>query len=52
MATLRKSLTTFDGVALLIGITIGSGIYSTPYLIAGYFGSFSGVLVTWLVVSV
>lgn len=51
MTTLKKSLTTFDGVALLIGITIGSGIYSTPYLIAGYFGSFSAVLTTWLVVS-
>ncbi len=50
--TLRKSLTTFDGVALLIGITIGSGIYSTPYIIAGYFESFSGVIVTWLVVGV
>jgi len=52
MAELRKALTTFDGVSLLIGITIGSGIYSTPYLIAGYFGSYSGVLTTWLVVSV
>ncbi|NNE47457.1 MAG: APC family permease [Rhodothermales bacterium] len=48
--TLRKSLTTFDGVALLIGITIGSGIYSTPYIIAGYFSSFGGVILTWLIV--
>ncbi|NNE34669.1 MAG: amino acid permease [Rhodothermales bacterium] len=47
---LRKSLTTFDGVALLIGITIGSGIYSTPYIIAGYFSSFGGVMLTWLIV--
>ena len=47
---LRKSLTTFDGVALLIGITIGSGIYSTPYIIAGYFSSFGGVILTWLIV--
>ncbi|MEQ9104105.1 MAG: APC family permease [Rhodothermales bacterium] len=51
MTELRKALTTFDGVALLIGITIGSGIYSTPYLIAGYFGSYTGVVATWLVVS-
>ncbi len=49
---LRKSLTTFDGIALLIGITIGSGIYSTPYLIAGYFDSFSGVIATWVIVGI
>ena len=48
--SLRKSLTTFDGVALLIGITIGSGIYSTPYIIAGYYTSFVGVLFSWLAV--
>lgn len=49
---LRKSLTTFDGIALLIGITIGSGIYSTPYLIAGYFDSFSSVIATWVIVGI
>jgi len=52
MAELRKQLTTFDGIALLIGITIGSGIYSTPYLIAGYFPGYTQVIMTWLVVSV
>jgi len=51
MAELRKELTTFDGIALLIGITIGSGIYSTPSIIAGYYSSYSGVLITWLIVS-
>ncbi len=51
MADLRKDLTTFDGIALLIGITIGSGIYSTPYLIAGYFGSYTQVMTTWLIVA-
>ncbi|MBT3449740.1 MAG: amino acid permease [Bacteroidetes Order II. Incertae sedis bacterium] len=51
MSELRKDLTTFDGIALLIGITIGSGIYSTPYLIAGYFGSYSEVMITWFVVA-
>ena len=50
--SLRKSLTTFDGIALLIGITIGSGIYSTPYLIAGYYASFLGVIVTWGIVGI
>jgi len=51
MAELRKELTTFDGIALLIGITIGSGIYSTPSIIAGYFDSYFQVIATWLVVS-
>ena len=50
--SLRKSLTTFDGIALLIGITIGSGIYSTPYIIAGYYESFLGVITTWGAVAV
>ena len=50
--SLRKSLTTFDGIALLIGITIGSGIYSTPYIIAGYYESFLGVITTWGVVAI
>ena len=50
--SLRKSLTTFDGIALLIGITIGSGIYSTPYLIAGYYHSFLGVITTWGIVGI
>ncbi len=49
---LRRSLRLFDGVALLIGITIGSGIYATPYLIAGYFASFTGLILTWIVVGV
>ena len=47
---LRKSLRTSDGVALLIGITIGSGIYSTPYLIAGYLDSYVAVMTCWVVV--
>ena len=27
MATLKKTLNRFDGIALLVGITIGSGIF-------------------------
>jgi APA family basic amino acid/polyamine antiporter len=49
-AQLRRSLRTFDGVALLIGITIGSGIYSTPSLVARYFVSFASDMATWLAV--
>ncbi|MDE2997367.1 MAG: APC family permease [Bacteroidota bacterium] len=51
MTTLRRQLTTFDGIALLIGITIGSGIYSTPYLIAGYFPDFAATIITWMIVA-
>ncbi|TET73539.1 MAG: amino acid permease, partial [Candidatus Aminicenantes bacterium] len=38
--SLRKALGVFDGIAILIGITIGAGIYSTPQIIAGYIASF------------
>ncbi len=47
---LKKTLRLSDGIALLIGITIGSGIYTTPSIISGYFESYSGVLLTWLIV--
>jgi len=45
---LRKALRLTDGIALVIGITIGSGIYSTPSIISGYFESFSGIAVAWV----
>jgi len=48
--TLRKTLGVFDGVAILIGITIGAGIYSTPQIIAGYQTSFQPILALWILV--
>ncbi len=45
---LRKVLGVSDGVAILIGISIGAGIYSTPQIIAGYLGSFNTVICLWL----
>jgi APA family basic amino acid/polyamine antiporter len=45
---LRKALGVFDGIAILIGICIGAGIYSTPQIIAGYLGSFKPILLLWL----
>ncbi|MFQ5675524.1 MAG: APC family permease [bacterium] len=48
--TLRRVLGVPDGVAILIGITIGAGIYSTPQIIAGYLPSFSAIIALWLVV--
>ena len=45
---LRKVLGLFDGVALLIGITIGAGIYATPQIIATYESSFVPILWLWI----
>lgn len=50
--TLRKVLGVADGIALLIGITIGAGIYSTPQIIAGYLSSFSIIIVFWILVGI
>jgi len=51
-SSLRKVLGVFDGIAILIGITIGAGIYSTPQIIAGYLGSFGPILLLWIVAGV
>ena len=51
-SSLRKVLGVSDGVAILIGITIGAGIYSTPQIIAGYLGSFGPILLLWLVAGI
>ena len=50
--SLRKALGVFDGIAILIGITIGAGIYSTPQIIAGYLGSFNSIILLWLLAGV
>ena len=46
---LRRSLRLSDSIALLVGITIGAGIYSTPQIIAAYGPSFPLVLLLWSV---
>lgn len=46
--SLCKVLGVSDGIAILIGITIGAGIYSTPQIIAGYLGSFDTIIWLWL----
>jgi len=46
--SLRKVLGIPDGIALLIGICIGAGIYSNPQLIAGYLGSFNTIIMLWI----
>ncbi len=50
--SLRKTLGIFDGIAILVGITIGAGIFSTPQIIAGYLGSFSIIIFLWIVVGI
>ena len=47
-SSLHKVLDVPAGIAILIGITIGAGIYSTPQIIAGYQSSFSGIMTLWL----
>ncbi len=49
---LRKVLGLPDGVAILIGITIGAGIYSTPQIIAGYLSSFRIIIAFWILVGI
>jgi APA family basic amino acid/polyamine antiporter len=44
----RKVLGVSDGIAILIGISIGAGIYSTPQIIASYLGSFGPILLLWI----
>ncbi len=46
--SLRRELGVFDGIAILIGISIGAGIYSTPQIIAGYLSSFNSIIWLWL----
>ena len=48
MTQLKKTLGLFDGIALLVGITIGSGIFATPQIIAGYLDSFSTIIILWI----
>lgn len=50
--TLLKTLGVFDGIAILIGITIGAGIYSSPHEVAGYLSSFSPIIALWLLAGV
>ncbi|MFC2163591.1 APC family permease [Acidobacteriota bacterium] len=47
--TLRRVLGVPDVVAIVIGICIGAGIYSTPQIIAGYQSSFRTIILLWLV---
>ena len=45
---LKRSLGIFDGIGLLVGITIGAGIYSTPQIIASYLSSYGTIMLLWI----
>src|SRR5712692_120239 len=45
---LRRELGLADGLALMVGITIGAGIFRAPGSVAQYFSSFWGVAAAWV----
>lgn len=45
---LRRPLGTFDATMLAVGIVIGAGIFKTPPLVAGIAGSFSAMMLAWI----
>ena len=51
MSKLKKSLGFIDGVALLVGITIGAGIFKTPQVISRHIDSFFLIIFLWVVVA-
>jgi len=46
--SLRKVLGISDGIAIVIGICIGGGIYKSPQEVAGYLSSFNSIILLWL----
>jgi basic amino acid/polyamine antiporter, APA family len=44
----RQTLSAFDGIAFLIGIVIGVGIFKAPQLVAMFSGSYWAFLGVWL----
>ena len=48
MTELKKSLRLVDGLAMVVGITVGSGIFRTPGLVAARLGRPSLTFVAWI----
>ena len=48
MTELRKSLRLVDGLAMVVGITVGSGIFRTPGLVAARLGRPALTFVAWV----
>ena len=45
---LRRTLKTGDGLAVVLGITVGSGIFRTPGLVAGQLGHPGLIFAAWV----
>lgn len=43
-----KTLSTFDVVAIVVGVVIGASVFRTPSIVAENMGSAGGVLLAWL----
>ena len=48
MTELKKSLRLVDGLAMVVGITVGSGIFRTPGLVAARLGRPGLTFVAWI----
>jgi basic amino acid/polyamine antiporter, APA family len=48
MTQLRRSFGTIDGLAMVVGIAVGSGIFRTPGLVAAQLGRPSLTFVAWI----
>jgi amino acid transporter len=46
---MKKTLSVFDAVALIVGIVVGVGIFKTPSLVAANSGSVLFFLLTWVI---
>ena len=47
-----RRLRLFNGIAIVLGLQIGSGIFSSPSLVARHAGSASGALLVWFLAGV
>jgi len=48
VSVLRRTLRTGDGLAVVLGITVGSGIFRTPGLVAGQLGRPALIFAAWV----
>ncbi|RCI15926.1 hypothetical protein L249_2033 [Ophiocordyceps polyrhachis-furcata BCC 54312] len=48
----HKSLTYFNGLSLIVGLIIGSGIFSSPSQVSSQVGSAGAALVVWVVAGI
>jgi amino acid transporter len=49
MCGARPSLSVWDGVAFVVGVVVGTGIFKTPSLVAAEAGSISGSMLVWVI---